>query len=70
MASSDNTIPPVEDIYLTIEMFSGTVERPARILANLRETAAYWRRFVPEDGMRLDEIRQYLAATHQEQQPS
>lgn len=69
-ASSGNEMPPVEDIYLTIEMFSGTAERPARILANLRETAAYWRRFVPEDGMRLDEIRQHMAAMQQEQQPS
>ncbi|MBL8156707.1 MAG: hypothetical protein JNM70_21190 [Anaerolineae bacterium] len=69
LAISGNEMPPVEDIYLTIEMFSGTAERPARILANLRETAAYWRRFVPEDGMRLDEIRQHIATTHQEQQP-
>ncbi len=69
-ATSGSEMPMVEDIYLTIEMFSGTAERPARILANLRETAAYWRQFVPEDGMRLDEIRQHLAAVQQEQYPS
>lgn len=67
-ATSGQEMPPVEDIYLTIEMFSGTAERPARILANLRETAAYWRQFVPEDGMRLDEIIGHLAAKPQEQQ--
>jgi sugar phosphate isomerase/epimerase len=45
--------PPCEEIYLTIEMFSGTAQHPAHIVDNLRETVAYWRRFVPEDGMAL-----------------
>jgi len=48
--------PRCKAIYLTIELFSGTAERPEHSLANIRESAAYWRRFVPEDGLKLDEL--------------
>lgn len=48
--------PPCADIYLTLEIFSGTAEHPSQILANIRESAAYWRQFVPHDGMPLDEL--------------
>ncbi|MBI1278613.1 MAG: hypothetical protein GC179_10850 [Anaerolineaceae bacterium] len=54
---ADGTYPPhCTDIYLTLEIFSGTAEYPAQILANIRESAAYWRRFVPEDGLPLDQL--------------
>jgi D-erythrulose 1-phosphate 3-epimerase len=48
--------PPYPDIYLTVEVFSGTAERPGDIIRNLTETARYWRRFLPEDGMMLDQV--------------
>lgn len=48
--------PRVTDIYLTIEVFSGTAERPGDSLNNIRETAKYWRQFLPEDGMTLDQL--------------
>ncbi|HMK39470.1 MAG TPA: TIM barrel protein [Bacteroidota bacterium] len=48
--------PRVDVIYLTLEIFSGTSQPPRQILANLRESVAYWRRFVPRDGLRLDEL--------------
>lgn len=48
--------PPCADIYLTLEIFSGTAEHPAHILANLRESAAYWRQFIPQDGLPLDAL--------------
>ena len=48
--------PPCEEIYLTIEVFSGTADIPADLLADLEETVAYWRGFVPEDGRRLSEL--------------
>ncbi|MBD3239104.1 MAG: hypothetical protein GF331_00855 [Chitinivibrionales bacterium] len=48
--------PPCEDIYLTLEVFSGTADTPDEILARMRESAAYWRRWVPHDGIRLDNL--------------
>ncbi len=46
----------VEDIYLTIEIFSGTAETPTQIRANLKESVAYWRQFVPRDGLTIDKL--------------
>lgn len=48
--------PACADIYLTIEVFSGTAERPSDIIRNLTETSRYWRQFLPDDGMRLDQV--------------
>ncbi len=48
--------PPCADIYLTLEIFSGTAEYPAQTLANIRESAAYWRQFIPQDGLPLDQL--------------
>ena len=47
---------PCQEVYLTIEVFSGTADLPADLLADLAESVAYWRRFVPEDGVRLSEV--------------
>lgn len=52
--------PPAEKLYLTLEIFSGTAERPADILRKLEESVAYWRRYVPRDGLGLDELVQAL----------
>lgn len=48
--------PPCQDIYLTLEIFSGTAERPQHSLNNIRESAAYWRQFIPQDGLTLDKL--------------
>lgn len=48
--------PRVEEIYLTIEVFSGTAQLRPDILRNLRQTVEYWRAFVPEDGLAVDEL--------------
>ena len=48
------SIPPVEEIYLTIEVFLGTAANPYAALQELRQTVSYWRRFIPEDGIELE----------------
>lgn len=48
--------PPCQDVYLTLEIFSGTAERPQHSLNNIRESAAYWREFIPRDGLTLDQL--------------
>lgn len=44
------------DIYLTLEMFSGTADLNCDILRRVRETVEYWRSYIPEDGLELDKI--------------
>ena len=54
---ADSAYPPAcADIYLTLEIFSGTAEHPAQILANIRESVTYWRQFIPQDGLPLDQL--------------
>ncbi len=48
--------PPCADIVLTLEIFSGTAERPNDILRSIRESVAYWRAFIPADGIPLDQL--------------
>jgi sugar phosphate isomerase/epimerase len=48
--------PPCEEIYLTIEVFSGTADLPVDILSRLAESIAYWRKYVPRDGLTLQEL--------------
>ena len=48
--------PRCRDIYLTLEIFAGTAEIPADIILALEESAAYWRRYVPRDGLPLAEV--------------
>lgn len=56
-APEHDSLPPrVQDIWLTIEVFSGTAQPYAEILANLRESADYWRAAVPRDGETLDKL--------------
>ena len=47
---------PCEDIYLTLEIFTGTTAILRDNLKELRETVKYWRKWIPEDGMPLDEL--------------
>lgn len=51
-----NLPPCCRDIFLTLEIFSGTAEHPADILSDLRESVAYWRDFIPQDGLTLDQL--------------
>ena len=55
--ASRESLPPVcENIYLTIEVFSGAGDMPGDILRRLQETVNYWRQFVPKDGLSLDQL--------------
>ena len=45
-----------DEIYLTLEMFSGTAELNCDILNRLRETVRYWRTYIPEDGLTLNQL--------------
>jgi sugar phosphate isomerase/epimerase len=49
-------INPCENIYLTLELFAGTSAFPRDLLSDIRESVDYWRKWIPEDGMRLDRL--------------
>jgi len=46
----------VEDIYLSFEIFASNIETGREIIAKLKQTVDYWRKWVPEDGMKVDEL--------------
>ncbi len=43
------------DIYLTLEIFAGTGAYNRELLSDLKESASYWRKFIPHGGIRLNE---------------
>lgn len=43
-------------IVLTLEPFIGTAGNIYDAISELRETVAYWRRYIPQDGLRLSEL--------------
>ncbi len=45
--------PKCSDIYLTIEVFSGTAANPRDIIRNIADSVNYWRQVIPDDGMAL-----------------
>lgn len=49
--------PKCADIVLTLEPFLGTAGSAYDLLDELAESVAYWRKYVPRDGMRLSEVR-------------
>ena len=51
----------VGEVVLTLEPFVGTMAIPGRAVDEIAESVAYWRRFIPRDGMRLSEARELLA---------
>lgn len=56
-AEPEEGMPPRCDaIYLTLEPFSKTADYPHDIRRRLRESVAYWRQYVPEDGLSLDQL--------------
>jgi hypothetical protein len=48
--------PRCAEIYLTLELFAGTADYGSAIIDRMRESVLYWRKAVPEDGLRLDEL--------------
>lgn len=48
--------PHCDNIYLTLEMFTGTADINRSALFRLKETVEYWRKFIPEDGAPLDQL--------------
>ena len=46
----------VSEIYLTIEVFSGTADTPETIRKKIRDSVAYWRQTIPEDGKTVDTL--------------
>lgn len=61
--------PRCDSVYLTIEVFSATADLPIDILARLEESVAYWRQWVPRDGLTLDELLQNLPAVRRGSHP-
>ena len=50
-------LPPLlPDLYLTLEIFTGTADLNRAVLQRIRESVVYWRRFIPEDGLTLDKL--------------
>ncbi len=45
-----------DEIYLTLELFSGTTSIMEKVLSDCKKSVEYWRQFVPQDGMSLDEL--------------
>jgi len=52
----DDMPPRAKEIFLTLELFYGTAEYNHDIINRYIESAAYWRKFIPEDGLRLDRL--------------
>ena len=57
----DLTMPPkVDEVYLAFEIFGANAEYSYEIIDKLKETAQYWKQFVPENGIRLDVLLERL----------
>jgi hypothetical protein len=48
--------PPCAHIYLTLELFFGPADYDEDVLAEVGQSIEYWRRFVPTDGLSLDQL--------------
>lgn len=63
-APVDMTMPKrCEEIYLTLEVFSGTAQTSREIIQDYQETVAYWRQYIPADGISLDVLVKHLDET-------
>jgi len=47
---------PVNEVVLTLEPFVGTAANPYAAVDDIAQSVAYWRGFLPRDGMRLSEV--------------
>lgn len=54
-AITKRTQEPVDDIFLSFELFFANTDTKKEIITKLGHTIDYWRKFVPEDGIMLDE---------------
>lgn len=45
-----------DKIFLTLELFFSTAEISYNIIRDLESSVAYWRQFIPEDGLPLDRL--------------
>ncbi len=45
-----------EDIYLTLEVFASTKDVGYQVLYDLQESVDYWRKYIPRDGMYLNDL--------------
>ena len=53
----DDTLPQLlPDLYLTLEVFTGTADLNRAVLQRIRESVVYWRNYIPEDGLTLDKL--------------
>lgn len=53
----DSSMPArCTDIYFTLEIFFETSSFNRDIISDLKKSIAYWRRFIPEDGLPLDQL--------------
>lgn len=52
--------PKADEIYLAFEIFGSNTEYSYEIVNKLRETAIYWKQFVPENGMELNILLERL----------
>jgi len=61
--------PACKEIYLTLEIFSGTSQRPREILDMMRKSVEYWRKFIPEDGMPLEQTSEVIEPVEEIRKP-
>ncbi|MFW6213831.1 MAG: hypothetical protein ACOC8L_13095, partial [Spirochaetota bacterium] len=54
--STDTMPPKVKDIYLTIEVFSATAEKPPEIRKEMTERLTYSINYILRDGLLLDKL--------------
>ena len=56
-----NDLPePCDEIYLTLELFFGNACPASEILSQMEESVRWWRKSIPEDGLRLNELLESL----------
>lgn len=53
---SDETVKKCKNIFMTLELFVESSAISNDFLSDYAKSVAYWRRFIPEDGMTLDKI--------------
>lgn len=51
---------PCRAINLTLEVFAGTADLTCDIVNKISDSVAYWRKFIPKDGMTLDRLVERL----------
>jgi sugar phosphate isomerase/epimerase len=55
-AQRDDMPPRVKNIYLAFELFFGVTDSKDKIIREMRESVAFWRKDLPRDGMFLNEL--------------